>query len=92
MLEIGEAAGRPELFVNVDGGGHRLHFVVDGGKLLVFRDDLVDRGFGDMGVGGYDHRDRLADEAHLVDCQDGLVVERRAVIRDRGSPCGCRRR
>ena len=80
MLEIGETAGGPQLFVNEGGRGHGFHLVVDRGQVLVFRHDLVDRGFGDMGIGGYDHRDRLADEAHLVDCQNGLVVECRAVI------------
>ncbi len=80
MLEIGKAAGRPQLLVNVDRGGHGLHLVVDRGQFLVFRHDLVDRGFGDVGIGGHHHRDRLADEAHLVDRQDGLIVERGAVV------------
>ena len=80
MLEIGEAAGGSQLVVNVDGGGHGLHLIVDRGKFLIFRHDLLDGGLGDMGVGGDHYRDRLADEAHLVDGQDRLVVERRAVI------------
>ena len=36
--------------------------------------------FGDVRVGREHHRDRLADVAHLVESEDRLVVERRAVI------------
>jgi hypothetical protein len=36
---------------------------------------------GDMRVAGQHHGDRLADMAHLVQRQDGLIVKRRAVIR-----------
>ena len=60
--------------------GHRFDLVVDRGQFLVFGDDVLDRRLGDVRVGGHHDRDRLADEAHLVDRQDRLVVERRAVI------------
>ena len=80
MLQIGEAAGRLELVVHMARRGHRLDLVIDRLEFLVFGDDRLDGGFGDMGIGGEHHRDRLADEAHLVHGQDRLIVERRAVI------------
>ena len=57
-----------------------LDLVEDRRQLLVFGDDQLRRLLGDVGIGGEHHGDRLADEVHLVDRQDRLIVECRAVI------------
>ena len=80
MFEVGEAAGGLQFIVHIGRRRHRLDFVVDRRQLLIFGDDRVRRGFRDMGIGGEHDGDRLADEAHFVDGQDRLVVERRPVI------------
>ena len=80
VLEIGEAAGRPQPVVDVGGGGHRLHLVVDRGKFLVLRHNLVHGRLGDVRIRRHHDRDRLADESYLFEGQNRLVVERRAVI------------
>ncbi len=81
MLEVGEGAGGLELLVHQ-------HLVVGGfdlvehrGQFLIFRDDELHRLLRDMRIGGEHGRHRLADIVHLVDGEDGLVVEGRAVIR-----------
>ncbi len=81
MFEVGEAAGGFELIVHIGRRRHRLDFVVDRRQFLIFGDDGVRRGFGNMRIGGEHDGDRLADETHFVDRQDRLVVERRPVIR-----------
>ncbi len=80
MLEVGKRAGRLEFVVHIDRRGHRLDFVVDSRQLFVFGDDRLRGGFGDVGIGGEHHGHRLADEPHLVDRQNRLIVERRTVI------------
>ena len=80
MLEVGEAAGGLQLVVHIGRCRHRLDLVVDRRQLLIFGDDRVRRGFGNMRIGGEHDGDRLADETHFVDRQDRLVVERRPVI------------
>ncbi len=67
MLEVSEASRRLELVVDEDLGGHRLDLVVDRRQFLVLGNDLLRRGVRHMWVGGEHHRDRLADEADLVD-------------------------
>ena len=59
----------------------RLDLVIDRGQLLVLGLDQAQRLFGDVRIGGQHHRHRLADVTDLVQRQDRLVVERRAVIR-----------
>ena len=81
VLQVGEGAGRLELVVHDRLRGHRLDLVVDRGQLLVLGDDEVRRLLGDVRIGREHDRDRLADVAHLVDREDRLVVERRAVVR-----------
>ncbi len=75
MLEVGEASGRAQLVVHIDLRGHGFDLVVDRRHLLVFGDDLRDRGLGDMGIARNHRGDRLADEAHLVEREDRLIVE-----------------
>ncbi len=80
VLEIGEGAGRLEFLVHqrlVFGG---LDLVEDRRQFLVFCDDELRRLLGHVRVGGEHDRDRFADEVHLVDRQDRLVVECRPVI------------
>ena len=62
---------------------HRLDLVEHGRQLLVLGDDQRGRFLGDMRIGGEHHRDRLADIVHLVEREDRLVVEGRAVVRAR---------
>ena len=81
VLEIGEGAGRLELLVHEDLVVGGLDLVVDRRQLLVVRDDQLRRLLGDVRIGRQHDRDRLADIVHLVDREDRLVVERRAVIR-----------
>ena len=54
--------------------------VEDRRQFLVFCDDELRRLLGDVRVGGEHDRDRFADEVHLVDRQDRLIVECRPVI------------
>ena len=58
----------------------RLDLVEHRRQLLVFGDDELRRLLGDVRIGGEHDRDRLADVVHLVDREDRLVVEGRAVI------------
>ena len=83
VLEVGERAGGLELVVHVDLGVERLDLVVDRRQLLVLGGDLLHGLLGDVRIGREHHRDRLADEPHLLVGEDRLVVERRAVIRVR---------
>ena len=80
VLEVGKTSCRLELVVHVHRRSHRLDFVVDCGQFLVFGDDFLRRGLGDMRIGGEHDGDRLADEPHLVDRQDRLIMECRTVI------------
>ena len=80
MLQIGERAGRLEHVVHDDVGLDRLDLVVDRRQLLVFGVDQLHRLLGDVRILGQHHGDRLADMAHLVEREDRLVVEGRAVI------------
>jgi hypothetical protein len=81
MLEVRERAGRLEHFMDDDLGFQRLDFVVDCRKLLVLRSNQLHRLVGDMGIARQHGGDRLADVAYLVDGEDRLIVESRAVIR-----------
>jgi hypothetical protein len=80
VLEVGEAAGGLQLIVHIGRRRHRLDLVVDRRQFVVFGDDRMRRGFGNMGIGREHHGDRLADETHLVDGENRLVVEGRPVI------------
>ena len=81
MLEVRKGAGRLERVVHDRGGGHGLDLVIDGGQLLVVGDHELGGGVGDVRIGGQHHRDRLAHIMHLVEREDRLIVERRAVER-----------
>ena len=83
VLEVGEGAGGLELVVHDRRRGHRLDLVEHGRQLLVLGVDELRRLARRRADRGQHHRDRLADVAHLVDRQDRLVVERRAVVRVR---------
>ena len=50
------------------------------GSSSILGDDQLGSLLGDVRIGGEHDRDRLADIMHLVDGQDRLIVERRAVI------------
>ena len=63
----------------IAGRGHRLDLVEDRRQFLVIGDDQLCRRLGDMRVCGQHHGDRLADKMHLVDREDRLIVEGRAV-------------
>ena len=80
MLEIGEGAGGLQLVVHQRLVLGRLDLVEHRRQFLIFGDDELHRLVGDMRIGGQHDRDRLADIMHLVERQDRLVVERRAVI------------
>ena len=80
VLEIGERAGGLELLVHVHVVLGRLDLVEHRRQLLVLGDDQLRRLLGDVRIGRQHDRDRLAHVVHLVDRQDRLVVERRAVI------------
>ena len=69
-----------QLIVHMHVRRHRLDLVEHRRQFLVFGDDQLRRLLGDVRVGGQHDRHWLADEPHLVDRQDRLVVERRAVI------------
>ena len=81
VLEIGKRAGGLQRIVHDRLRGHGLDLVVHRGQLLVLGGDEMHRLFGDVRVDGEHHGDRLADVAHLVEREDRLIVERRAVIR-----------
>ena len=80
MRQVREGRGRLELVVHDHRRRHRLDLVVDRRQLLVFGLDQPDRFLGDPPVGGENHRDRLAGEAHLAVRQDRLVVKGGPVI------------
>ena len=80
MLEVGEGAGRLELLVHERLVVRGLDLVEDRRQFLVLGDDELRRLLGDVRIGGQHGGDRLADVMHLVDGEDRLVVERRAVI------------
>ncbi len=80
VLQVGEGAGGLELLVHQDLVLGRLDLVEHRRQLVVLGDDQRRGLVGDMGVLGEHHGDRLADVVHLVDREDRLVVERRAVI------------
>ena len=80
MLEVGESSGGLELLVNDDGRLQGLDLVIDGRQFVVFRFDELHGLLGDVRIGREHHRHRLADEPHLVDRDDRLIVEGRAVI------------
>ena len=81
VLEIRERPGGLQGLVHDRLGGHRLHLVVHRRQLLVFGGDEMHGLLRHVRIGGEHHRDRLADMAHLVDCEHRLIVERRAVVR-----------
>ena len=81
MLEVGEGAGGLELVMHERLVSGRLDLVEHGGQFLVVGDDFLRRLLGDVRIAGEHDRDRLADEMHLADGEDRLVVEGRAVIR-----------
>ena len=80
MLQVGEGAGGLELLVHQDLVLGRLDLVEHRRQFVVFGDDQRRGLVGDMGILGEHHGDRLTDVMHLVDREDRLVVERRAVI------------
>ena len=61
--------------------GERFRGVEDGRQLLVLDLDQVERCLGDVRSVGHHGGHRVADEAHLVDRQDGLVAEDRPEVR-----------
>jgi hypothetical protein len=81
VLEVGEASGWAQLLVHGHARGHRFDFVVERGQLLVLRDDLLRCRLGHMRIARQHDRNRLADEADLVDSENRLVVECRPVVR-----------
>ena len=84
VLEIGEGAGRLQLVVHDRVRGHRLDFVEHGRQFLVLDVDQLRRGLRHVRIARQHHRDRLADVVDLVEREDRLVVERRAVDTDWG--------
>ena len=80
MLQVGEGAGGLELVVHERLVLGRLDLVEHRRQFLVLGDDQLRRLLGDVRIGGEHDRDRLADEMHLADGEDRLVVEGRAVI------------
>ncbi len=80
MLEVGEGAGGLQFLMHEHLVVGRLDLVEHRRQLLVFGGDQLRRLLGHMRVVGQHHGDRLADITHLVERQDRLVVEGRAVI------------
>jgi hypothetical protein len=79
MLEVGEGAGGLELLVHHDLVLRRLDFVEHRRQFVILGDDQGGL-LRHMGIVRQHHRDGLADIMHLVDGEDRLVVEGRAVI------------
>jgi len=80
VLQIGKGTGWLQFIMDVDIRGQRLDLVIDGGKLLVFGGDELDRLLGDVGVSGEYRSDRLADEPYLLVGEDRLIMERRPIV------------
>ena len=80
VLEIREGAGRLELLVHQRAVLGGLDLVEHRRQLVVFGDDQRRRLLGDMRIGGEHDGNRLPHIMHLVDREDRLVVESRAVI------------
>ncbi len=80
MLEIGKSTRRLEHVVDDGLGRNRLDLVHHRRQFIEFGHDEPRRFLGHMRVLGQDHGHRFADVPHLVDRQDRLVVEGRAVI------------
>ena len=84
MLEVGKGAGRLEDVVHDRLGRRRLDLVEDRGQLLVLGDDLARRLLGDVRIARQHHRNRLAEEADLLEREhELLVVKGRPVVRVR---------
>src|ERR1700752_5340277 len=80
MLEAGEGASRLELLVHDDKRGGGFPLVEDRRQFRIVDANELRGLLRNMRVAGKHHRDRLADVTHLVDRQNRLIVEGRAVI------------
>ena len=81
VLEIRKHPCRPQLVMNDRRVGTRGGDLVEHGiERLVLNLDQVRRFFGEMGIGGERHRDRLAHVPNLPMRQNRLVVECRSVV------------
>ena len=81
MFQVGKGARRLQHLVHHGFRVHRLDFVEHRRQFFVFGNNQLRRRFGDMRISGQHQRHRFTDVMHLVDRQNWLVVEGRAVIR-----------
>jgi hypothetical protein len=80
MFQIGKRAGRTQHLVHQRVRLHCSQLVIDGRQLVVFGRNQLCSLLRDVRIARQNGRDRLADIANLVKCEDRLIAKGRAVI------------